>query len=673
MKFGKYLEDNMDAEWAEYYLDYAKLKELIELITSAQDGAETKFVEVLEACWVKYKSFIDQWINNFDDKNVTKQSIIPIIRMNAFMYVNQECLRKIIKKHDKNSSVKLAKSWEWKVEYKPFFKLFEVMKKVSKLYKETTPTAPFVVDPNVPQPAPKHLKYWVPRERIIPLICLIIQYLPMKLFGEGDAESLEQVVNTVYLDNENMDTYEDVVGKQDDAENTQIRFYGDKATTAFIERTKQSDMLDDSCFASREKRDMGRFSLPMNKVRDLLTGHSVLDVVLCSVENPSECGKLVTAVAELIETQKLGQALTAEYKRITFELPAAGAGYIRCDLELDINLNKPDWHANIWDASTKIKAKDSEIYQFPFSVLEVTLVGDYVTEPPAWFDSLVNQSDLVIPQEFFSKFVHGQYMFNSTKAKTLPPWIRANMDYFESDIKTCIATGAKARAKANVKPASAGAGAGTGLVNAVAKRYSIDKMDGVKVDKDEHDTPMPVEDPENEVGMGWFMSKSQRQRDMHGNNSYSSVNTHAKGMRKSLISASPSTNVNNLCSTCGQNQKDCDHEQPHYVDRGGQYHSEFTLFLANESAFLQWFNSAVLMCAVGIATIAMGQRDIGIVLNTLGIITVLYAAYSYHRRDKAVRNPYHNFDCGDRFGPYFLTFGVVAAFVVALLIGKASN
>jgi len=647
MKFGKYLEDNKDAEWAEYYLDYAKLKDLIELITSSQEGAEVMFVEVLEACWVKYKSFIDQWINNFDDKNVTKQSIIPIIRMNAFMYVNQECLRKIIKKHDKNSTIKLAKSWEWKVEYKPFFKLFEVMKKVSKLYKETTPVKPVAVpqNPSAKGPASKHLKYWVPRERIIPLICLIIQYLPMKLFGEGDAESLEEVISTVYLDNDKMATYEDVLVKQDAAENIQICFHGDKATTAYIERMKQSDMLDDSCFVSKEKKDVGRFSLPMTKVQDLLTGHSVLDVVLCSVENPPECGKLTTALADLIKSQKLGSALAADYKRITFELPAGGEGHIRCDLELDIYLNKPNKDTNMWDSPTRVKPKDSEIYQFPFSVLEVTLVGPYVPRPPEWFGNLVNQSDLVIPQVFFSKFIHGQYMFNSNKAKTLPPWIKDNMAYFESDIKACLAIGqgAKDKDKAKAKASAAGSGMHT--------KSSIKDIDiGVKVDKEEQEKPMSVEDPENEVGLGFFMSKSQRQRELFGNSYSSPAQAHAKGLSLRRPSA-------NSTGEAG----------------GGSDSSPLTYFLANESAFLQWFNSAVLMCAVGIATMAMGHRDIGIVLNTIGIITVLYATYSYHRRDQALRNPYLNFDYGDRFGPYFLTFGVVAAFVVTLLIGVKGN
>ena len=88
MKFGKYLEANRDPEWAEYYINYNELKGHIDAIQDNLPNAEAQFGIKLEENWRTYKNFTDTWSQNLLQTKTTKQSVIPIVQMNAFMYIN---------------------------------------------------------------------------------------------------------------------------------------------------------------------------------------------------------------------------------------------------------------------------------------------------------------------------------------------------------------------------------------------------------------------------------------------------------------------------------------------------------------------------------------------------------------------------------------------------------
>ena len=708
MKFGKYLVENKDLEWADNYINYDELKDWILLIQGKDPGAEARFLECLEKGWNKYKLFIDKWIHDFDDQNVTKQSIIPIIRMNAFMYVNQECLRKIIKKHDKNSDIKLSSTWEWKLNYKPFFKLLQVMKKVSKLYQDHTPnkgenvananTGPIdATAANVPL---KHSKYLVPRERIIPLICLIIQYLPIKIFMEGTSgESLEEIVNTVYLDNENMDVYNEVLNGRGHAENIQISFHGENPSTVIVEKTLQSDMLSEACITSESNEQQsirGRFALQTHRVVDMLRGRNFVD----AVTDATHYAALITAVQDKIAAQKLESVLNAEYKRITFAIP--GSDKIRCDLELDITLNKQKRASDEW-FTPKSNQSNSSTYEFPYIVLEVTMKGNYATKPPDWFDQLVTMTDLSLPQSFFSKFCHGSFLFNQEHAKVIPLWIEKHRGIFIKGntpsltaIEHTAAFESDQSGQRNMlqSPPIAKRGSNSTKLGSCTEKALNVVNPSLLEHRKSVENGEDVNDPDNEVGLGMFVTMQKRTKELGLNHA---PQTPVSAVRR------PSTLPSNTempsdciggswCSCCGVDTGNVSAPQ-HPAHRAPPFqsalrpqptvqsaesklafrvdHDEFispTIFFANETTFLQWFNASVILCAVGLAMIAIGQQDVGIVLCAVSIVTVLYAIYSYHRRDQALRYQQKAFDYGDRFGPYFLTFGVLAAFTATMII-----
>ena len=136
VNFGLHLSLNQKPDWQEKYIDYELLKAWVNAIKADKINAEEAFIDVLEKEWIKYRDFINDFIKKLDNETLCKDHLSDILEMNSFMEINQECLRKIIKKHDKNSAIKLLPSWTWKIKHAPFYSLFETLGEISKLYDE---------------------------------------------------------------------------------------------------------------------------------------------------------------------------------------------------------------------------------------------------------------------------------------------------------------------------------------------------------------------------------------------------------------------------------------------------------------------------------------------------------------------------------------------------------
>ena len=77
----------------------------------------------------------------------------------------------------------------------------------------------------------------------MPLICLLIQHLPMKTFGFGDNESLSQTMHTVYLDNTDLEQYHEILTKPDNAETVQLQFTDSHPEEVFVVKKKRTQRL----------------------------------------------------------------------------------------------------------------------------------------------------------------------------------------------------------------------------------------------------------------------------------------------------------------------------------------------------------------------------------------------------------------------------------------------
>ncbi len=523
MKFGKYLEANREEEWADYYINYSQLKKLIDGIQSNAPKAEARFCQCLEENWFKYKKFYDEWGRNFLQERVTKASVIPIVQMNAFLYINQECLRKIIKKHDKNSDMKLAPSWNWKIQDKPFLQLIQVIAEVSKLYENTRlPLSPGTPLGTRSKRAHKHQVFWVPQERIMPLVCLIIQHLPMKTFiGKNGMEKLSEKMRTIYLDNKDMSVYSDVVSRPNDAETLQLQYTETDQDTVFVVRkhgregfhsdicTQSGQMLlplSQQAAASDNDKIYGRRCfLPANSVQEFLTHSNVPPAAEIGEDNM----KSAKASALIIRDMKLIPLISTQCQIVQFEI--AGVDSFRCALEMDIGMvrESPDSSANEsssrdakhgkhqWVTDTE-DVKDRDLYKFPHAILNVYSQGTYAEVLPDWFEKVTSQSDLVQPIDNFSKYAHGAYTFFSkhigggTNSNLTPHWISTHEDLFNHDIEM-YSSGSVAHIP------NLGVNNGSSLVTGDAHHQD---QDGDGDDEEENDDDSDFDDvfdPDNDV------------------------------------------------------------------------------------------------------------------------------------------------------------------------------
>ena len=540
MKFGKYLEANRDPEWAEYYINYNELKGHIDAIQDNLPNAEAQFGIKLEENWRTYKNFTDTWSQNLLQTKTTKQSVIPIVQMNAFMYINQESLRKIIKKHDKNSDVKLAGSWEWKINDKPFLQLISIIAQVSKLHEETRcsnydqPASPLRNPKDLTPVKHKHQVFWVPQERMMPLVCLIIQHLPMLTFtGKQGNEKLSEKMRTIYLDNTDLDIYHSIVNQPADADTLQLQFTETDPDMVFIVRKHgREGFHSDICtqggnmialsnpstpnpgsggnkspsfsdtdaaespsapapFGRNERSSSSegtdeidkihgrRCCLPSKYVSKFLHDGSIPD----DADINPRSRKLLESIGETIVAKNLVTMLSTESHIVQFEI--AGSSSFRCALEMDISMIRETF--NTGSGSSKVgdkwitktsEVKERDLYKFPHAVLNVYSQGHYADTEPEWFTKLITQTDLVQPQKNFSKYAHGEVTFYSKHCKSVPHWVENNLGMFAKDIDLCSSVRNPSMPTPPPKgvsaPSAAPAAAGSGTAAEAAEEDSDD-------------------------------------------------------------------------------------------------------------------------------------------------------------------------------------------------------
>lgn len=541
MKFSNYLNENINIDWKEYYLDYSFLKYRINDIVKNKPNSEKEFIKTLDNEWLKYKKFIDNWLNDFDEKNLTKQSILPILEMNQFMQINQEILKKIIIKHDKNSKIILRPSWNWKINYKPFYKMFSMIKEISNLYQEEETGENKINNQNFVR---KSAKFWVKKENIIPLICQIIPHLPIYIFDEDIDDHIYQLISSVYFDNKKLDVCHERLDKKENARLIRIRYYGNNQDNLFIERKVHHEDW------TQKDSSKDRFTLESSKIMPYIRGDFIVD------------NNLGREVQHQILERELYPKIRTIYKRIAFQLK--NTNEVRLSLDIDLKMVKENTTHFDW-ITPDDNLVHSDIYDFPFAVLEVKLQGDYVENTPEWVKNIIN-SELIISQPYFSKYIHGAYMFFNQSITKIPHWINNNINYFDKFLKREVVI----------------------EINNCPYRNSPRRQKLLCFTKSEKEVSVPLK-------------------------------------------VEPKT------------------------------------FFANERTYLQWFNAAILMSSIGMAIFSTGEKEIGVVLNSLGFTTLFYSMNTYRKRNWALKNKIA-MNYQDEYGPYFLSFGVVAAFIISLVI-----
>ena len=121
VKFGEYLIKCSVSRYADKYVRYNYLKSLLDDLKAKRIAADEAFYQNLEMSYIQTRNFAEDWIVRLERATSTSlhydpEIIAESIELNQFVFVNQEAIRKIIKKHDKNlSQCRLMPVWYWKL------------------------------------------------------------------------------------------------------------------------------------------------------------------------------------------------------------------------------------------------------------------------------------------------------------------------------------------------------------------------------------------------------------------------------------------------------------------------------------------------------------------------------------------------------------------------------
>ena len=124
-----------------------------------------------------------------------------------------------------------------------------------------------------------------------------------------------------------------------------------------------------------------------------------------------------------IVSQRLYPKIRTVYKRIAFQRKHTND--IRISLDIDLKMIKEKTSHMQWFTDEE-DILDEDIYNFPYTILEVKLSGNNVDNPPKWISDLMN-SDLLIEKKKFSKFGHSIYTFFHDKCQIEPYWFNDNL------------------------------------------------------------------------------------------------------------------------------------------------------------------------------------------------------------------------------------------------------
>lgn len=372
-----------------------------------------------------------------------------------YTQLNYTGFQKIIKKHDKQTSIALRPTFATRLKAKPFFQdnydAFIVT--LSRLYDLVRTRGNPVKGDSAAGGGQQNFvrqttKYWVHADNITELKLIILKHLPVLVFNPSkEFEEKDSAISSIYYDNtETWELYQGRLKKTEGAEAVRLRWYGGMENdTIFVERkTHREDWTG-------EKSVKARFTLKEKNVNAFMLGKFTVEEAFAkmrkdgkkSIKEIEDLEQLAREIQYRVITRKLVPVTRSFYHRTAFQLP--GDARVRISLDTELTMTREDnldgrqragknWRRMDigidWPFS-QLPAEDVE--RFPYAVLEVKLQTQAGQEPPQWVRDLTS-SHLVEAVPKFSKFIHGTATMNPTRIKLLPYW----MPQMDTDIRKPI-------------------------------------------------------------------------------------------------------------------------------------------------------------------------------------------------------------------------------------------
>ncbi|KAK5103256.1 vacuolar transporter chaperone [Lithohypha guttulata] len=360
-----------------------------------------------------------------------------------YTQLNYTGFQKIIKKHDKQTSIALRPTFATRLKAKPFFQdnydAFIVT--LSRLYDLVrTRGQPIKGDSSAGEKQQNFVrqttKYWVHADNITEVKLIILKHLPVLVFNPNkEFEDKDSAITSIYYDNtDTWELYEGRLKKTEGAEAIRLRWYGGMENeTIFVERkTHREDWTG-------EKSVKARFNLKEKNVNAFMAGKMTVEEAFAKMRKEGKKGEkeiadleqLAREIQYRVITRKLVPVTRSFYHRTAFQLP--GDARVRISLDTELTMTREDnldgrkrtganWRRmdiGIDWPFQQLPAEDVE--RFPYAVLEVKLQTQAGQEPPQWVRDLT-ASHLVEAVPKFSKFIHGTATLFPNRINLLPYW-----------------------------------------------------------------------------------------------------------------------------------------------------------------------------------------------------------------------------------------------------------
>jgi len=408
VKFTDYISSCIIAKYADKYICYEDLNNALEVRGKAKLVGVDEFYNMLEVSYSTCKTFIDAWIDRLNNFHDSPDILSEAMELNQFAFVNQEALRKIIKKHDKqNPHAKIYISWRWRMDFLVTDQVLNLMFNVIKLKPDKAANAALVHhDPTTLTKQEdsfvrESTKYWV-KTCDVAAVCLMLgQNLEAFVFDKKAANPKSPLcdVTSVYFDNENKDSFRERLAKSQGARCLRLRTYGNNQdsvshnTKVWVERKVHHEKWS------------GQTS---SKDRFCITGRDVMPLIRGMPMTVQQKNKMLCdEVQALIQERKMLPALRVEYDRIAFQ--GRDHDHVRVSLDLNMRLYRErtthlDWYTEKRDLGL------NDLIAFDHAILEIKLREPFIDTPPQFIRELC-ESTLVHKQNNFSKFTHATYAF----------------------------------------------------------------------------------------------------------------------------------------------------------------------------------------------------------------------------------------------------------------------
>ncbi|KAM0688638.1 hypothetical protein COBT_000100 [Conglomerata obtusa] len=639
MKFSKYLKHHKIAELQYYYLDYDKL-EMILCKDPYTEEDEQNFVQEYENEMKQVFDFINVKQGEFtrrskeleanakdtyksrDTVNKKKTEVTSFITnlqdeikmFSEYIRINIVGFSKILKKHDKCTPYVIRPMYKSKLKHKieGLETLDSLLYRISKIMLTSTE---LVKSKQISNQTfiRKTNKYWVHKENIIQLKCLILKHLPIYVYTEKKKNDVsasssfasdkmnneiespyhnwepkkhDTRISSVYLDNENFDLYKGRLRKDQGAEAIRIRYYTSKMTDViFIERKRHEED-----WTGEESKKL-RFKIFENRVNDFLQGLNVWnEIEHLNTESKDEAFILYNEIQNSIRNKNLRPVVRTFYKRTAFQLPNSARVRISLDTSLCMikechDFSKPFTHWRRKDVQCEYPfygLKKCDIVRFPYAVLEIKLEGVDETKPD-WIEDLLSSS-LVEHVHKFSKYIHGCSVLYP-KIIDIPYWLPQMNTDIRKD-KYCDSMSTKKEFKEGI------------LIDIPNNTKNVVINDEIMTSMTDSSRPLHIDIDDKRIAIP--------------------VRVEPK------------------------------------------------VFFANERTFLSWLHFSIFIGGIGTAMMGLGDKKAvwsGIVFIFVSILFALYALYLYLWRAGKIRTrdpgPYD-----DLYGPAIL----VAVFLMAMLL-----